>query len=272
VIASFRRLETVTRTAPLGVRFVDEVTGAVVSDGLTVLAPRAGSAVPARAVPTRGGVFALRGLPGLREVERGDGGAAFWASPPAGGSFRIEVRDALGRFHDFAFDALAPARGLLAELCGSPPRGGGTGGVPLFSTPSRPAPAAVAVVRAELRDADTGGPAAWARLEVTTAAGRARGVADARGAVAVFCPYPPLPTTVASPPASSRPSLNEQTWPVTVEACYGGPRAELDLCAVLDQPRAAIAAGSPPAESLSQTLRYGRELVIPGPLYLSRPA
>ena len=269
MIASSRLLETVTRTAPLGLRFLDEVTGAVVSEGLTVLHPRAGSEVPARASATRGGLFALRGLPGLREVERGDGGEAFWASPPAGGSFRIEVRDALGRFHDFAFDATAPTRGLFAEPCGSPPRG--EAGVPLFSTPSRPAPAAGAVVRAELRDADGGGPAAWARLEVETAGGRARGVADARGAVAVFLPYPPLPTTVASPPAQSRPSLLEQTWPVSIEAFYGGLDG-LDLCAVLEQPRAAIAQGSPPAQTVSQTLRYGRELVLPGPLYLSRPA
>jgi hypothetical protein len=269
VIASFRPLETLTHTAPLGVRFVDDVTDAFVSEGLTVLHPRAGSSVPARASATRGGVFPLRGLPGLGEVERGDGGEAFWASPPASGSFRIEVRDVLGLFHDFVFDAVAPTRGLFAELCGSPPRADAS--VPLFSTPSRPAPAAGAVVRAELRDADTGGPAAWALLEVAAAGARGRGIADARGAVAVFLPYPPLPTTVASPPAQLRPSLLEQTWPLSIEAFYGALDG-LELCAALDQARAAISDGSPPAQTVSQTLRYGRELVLPGPLYLSRPA
>ena len=270
MIASARLLETVTHTAPLGLRFLDEVTGTVVSGGLTVLHPRAGSEVPARASATRA---ASSRCAGCRACARSSAATAARRSgrarrrAAASGS-RCATRSAASttspstrpRRRAASSPSRAARRRAARRACRSSRRRRG---------PRRPpAPSSARSCATPTAAA----PPPGARLEVETAGGRARGVADARGAVAVFLPYPPLPTTVASPPAQSRPSLLEQTWPLSIEAFYGGPLDGLDLCAVLDQPRAAIAQASPPAQTVSQTLRYGRELVLPGPLYLSRPA
>jgi hypothetical protein len=268
---SVQVLESITRVAPLGVRFVDDVTGETVSDGLTVLYPRAGAGAPARAAVNRSGVFVLRGLPGLADVERGRGDDAFWASALPSATATVQVHDALGRFHDVRFDARAPSRGLFAPLCGSPPSPpAAEQAVPLLSTPARVVPAGVAVLRASVRDADTGAPAAWALVEVD--GGRGRGVADARGEVAVLFPYPPLESFGVSPPASSRRPLLEERWTVAVAGSYDRlPVGETpDLCAVLAQrPADTLQSLSPPTPVAPQTLTYGRELVVPGVLHLA---
>lgn len=261
--------EAITRVAPLGVRFVDDVTGETVSDGLTVLYPKAGSDVPALAAVNHSGVFVLRGFAGTGEIEWGRGDEAFWTSPLPSVTARIELHDLLGRYHDTTFDARVPTRGLFAPLCGSPPSPPSTEpAVPLVSTPARPVPAGVAVLRATLRDADTGGPAAWALLEV----GTGRGVADARGEIAVLFPYPPLASFGGSPPASTRRPLLEEEWTVTIAGFYDrlAPDATPDLCDVLAQRRAdTLQSLSPPTTVAPQTLTYGRELVVPEPLHLA---
>jgi hypothetical protein len=262
-------LESTTSLAPLGVRFVDDVTGAIVSEGLTVLYPRAGTDVPARAAVNHAGVFVMRRFAGIGEVERGRGDDAFWSSPLPSVTATIAVHDTLGRYHDFTFDAHVPTRGLFAPSCGSPPSPpAAEPAVPLLATPARVVPAGTAVLRASVRDAQTGAPASWALL--TTGAGR--GVADARGEVAVLFPYPPLASFAGSPPSSTRRPLLDERWSISIEAFYDRlPAGETpDLCDVLGQRRAdTLQQLSPPTVVAPQTLTYGRELVVPGALYLA---
>lgn len=265
-------LDRITRTALLGIRFWDRVTGRPVSDGLEVVESTSGK----RAVPNRSGVFVLHELPGLRASEFGAGDDAFWASPPAASTIGFTVVDRLGQFLPFAFTADVPFRGLFAEDCGliaSPPDAV-VGGVPLFSAPSRIAPAGMAAVRADLWDVAADAPAAWAVLEVSSGPGLVhRGVADARGRTVVLLPYPEPPWHSSSPPPGSR-SLSEQTWPVTLAVHYapaqGSPPlpdpasgAIPDLCSVLTQPTGTLLAADSPSTALGpQILTFGRELVL----------
>ena len=264
-------LESVTRTALLGVRFFDRVSGQLIADGLQVVETTTGTA----ATVGPSGVFAVHDLPGLRASSFGAGDDAFWSSPPVQESFVFQLTDTQGRFLPFVFPADVPVQGLFEDDCGvatSPPDAT-TGSVPLFSTPSRVAPAGIAAIRADLKDAETGAGAAWAVLEVSlNGAPVYRGVADADGRAAVFLPYP-KPPWHASPPPGSR-ALSDQTWPVTVTAQYAGAAASPpfpdptsgeppDLCAVLTQPAGTLLASTSPDAPLgSQTLVFGRELVL----------
>jgi hypothetical protein len=82
-------LDTVTRTALLGVRFWDRVTGRPVADGLELIETVSGI----RATPGPSGVFAVHDLPGLRASSFGAGDEPFWASPPGRAPFTFRVRD-----------------------------------------------------------------------------------------------------------------------------------------------------------------------------------
>jgi hypothetical protein len=267
-------LETVTRTALLGVRFWDRVTGRVVADGLDVVETTSGR----RLTPNPSGVFVLQELPGLRASASGAGGDAFWASPPAAATIACRVVDPRERFLSFAFGTEVPLRGLFAEDCGlagSPPDAV-AGGVPLFSSASRTPPAGVAAVRADLWDVTAGAAAAWAVLEVSSGGSVYRGVADEQGRVVVLLPYPEPPWHSGSPPTGTR-SLSYQTWSLDVGVRYGpayaspplpdpAPGAAPDLCAVLTQPAATLLSVDSPATPLgSQTLVFGRELVLRTP-------
>jgi hypothetical protein len=235
-------LERTISVAPLGVRFWDAVTGRTVSDRLRVVEVETGRP----AFVNRSGVFVAGAM------IRGTGDAAFWASPPERRTLTLEVSDALGRFHTLRFDAEAPTRGVFGEECGSPP----AGTVPLFSLPSRPYPPGTAAVRAELVDALTGDPAAYAVLEVSAAGiETARGIADELGRVLVLLPYPEPPWHGPSPPAGSRP-LSAQTWPLQLAVRYSplSPPDTPDLCAVLAQPHT--------GPVVDAELAFGRELVV----------
>jgi hypothetical protein len=256
-------LETVTRTALFGVRFWDRVTSSVVADGLEVVETTSGTQMQ----PNRSGVFVLHSLPGLRDSMYGAGDDAFWASPPASAPIAFTVVDTQRRFLPFSFASDVPLRGLFAEDCGlpaSPPPEGVVGGVPLFSAPSRIAPAGTGAVRADLWDAVADAPAAAAVLEVDAGGGASyRGVADDQGRVVVLLPYPEPPWHGGSPPPGSR-SLSNQTWPVDVAVRYAPPASPPsssppDLCAVLDQ------APAEPLGLAAQTLAFGRELVLRTP-------
>jgi hypothetical protein len=267
--------ETVTRTVLLGVRFWDVAMNRVVSDGLALTDLATG----ASATVTPGGVFAFHELPGLWGSATGAGDTAFWSSPPERRALTLSLTDVTGRFQPIAFAADAPRSGLLADPCGpaaSPPVPG-VASVPLFSTPARPVPAGTAVVRADLRDASAGAPAAWAMLMVSAGGRTYRGLAGPDGRVAVLLPYPEPPVITASPPAlggtSALVPLTAQTWQVTVSALYdpaamaGSPPTETgdvpDLCAVLAQRPATVAAtGSPLTPLGPQTLTFGTELVL----------
>jgi len=271
-VTGFVELERVTHVAPLGVRFWDRSTGTAVWDGLRLTHVDSGRL----AVPNRSGVFVVRGLPGMRAAEDGAGDEAYWESPPDLRVRTFELVDTLGRFHDVRFDAEAPARGVFDEDCGlatSPPDAAPPS-VPLFSLPSRLVPAGTAAVRAELVDAETGGPAAWAVLEVSApGVDTARGIADRLGRVLVLLPYPEPPWQGASPPPGSRP-LSAQTWPVELAVNYSpadasppfpgaGDREPPDLCSVLTQLPASLSTATSPAVPVTtDELVFGRELVL----------
>ncbi len=281
--------ERLTLTAPLGVRFVDATFGALVGGGLAVTAYPPDN--PARRVPAvmnRSGVHALRGLPGLREAEFGAGDAAYWATTPSR-PFVVEVEDGERRYQPCRFRADLPTRGLfrwecaplaspLAGLAESP---AAVAAVPLFSAPTRRAPGATAILRAELWDAVAEVPASWAVLDAypdeRPGQPPVRGVADAQGRVLLLFPYPePLPgpigSPLGSPPQPGSLPLREQEWPVRLEAFYAppGPHApvppvlDLDgLCDVLARPPATLWADRARTQPLPPvTLRFGQACVV----------
>ena len=264
-----------TRTALLGVRFWDRVTGKPIADGLDLVETVSGS----KAASGPSGTFAFHDLPGLRASSYGAGDDSFWDSPPGSAPFTFRVTDRGRRFLPFDFSVDVPVRGLFTEDCGltgSPPDAV-VGAVPLFSAPGRVGPGGIACVRADLEDAVTGAHAAWAVLEASAAGAPVyRGIADELGRVAVFLPYPEPPWHGSSPPPGSR-SLSDQTWPLTLTVRYSPATASPpfpdpasgeppDLCAVLTQSEGTLLAADSPATPLGpQTLAFGRELVLRTP-------
>jgi hypothetical protein len=288
-------LERVTRFAPFGVWFWDAATQTPVRTGLDVVHRPGPAALAIRAVQNRSGVYVLSGLPGLGAVERGRGDDG---SPPAAGRYRIEATDPDGRFLPTAFDAdlPAPTRGLFDPGCGlggsaswpavpGPPPGSppapAVPRVPLFSAPSRPVPAGMAVLRAQLELGRSSPPgpddrvaASWALLEVIFE-GRPLGVgaADGNGLATVVFPWPEPPALQLSPPAPGTARLSEQTWTLGIGAYVGGgssrahtpiadPTGIPDLCALLDQTPATLLADDSGTPLSTVQLRYGRELVV----------
>lgn len=275
-----------SRTAPLGLRFWDDVTGKVVGDGLAVTAyPPESPLRRVEAIVNHAGVYVLSGLPSLSAVEFGNGDDAFWSAPPAKATFKIEVVDAWRRFQPFLLTVEAPVKGIITSpdpAAGSPPAT--SQGIPLYSAPSRSVPAAMAVLRAELRELKSEGdhegePASFALLEARMA-GRliARGMADENGSVALLFAYPapvthPLGSPPAiSPPGAEGPALRDQQWPVELSANFdrlnpeppfpGGP-ALPELTDVLNQSPATLWADTDGNEVMTETiLGFGRELIV----------
>jgi hypothetical protein len=140
--------------------------------------------------------------------------------------------------------------------------------VPLYSAPTRPVPAGMAAIRAELWDPARKAPASYALVEATAAGLRTvRGVADAAGRVAIVFPYPPPAGGVDGqgnplPP----PAFTRQEWDVGLRAFYAPSspvQPLLDLDAVLSQPAADLWSDEARSAPLTKvTLRFGRELVL----------
>ena len=263
-------LEIVTRTALLGVAFWDSVSGRAVADGLTLTELRSGTA----AVANAGGVFALHDLPGMRASAFGAGDPAFWGSPPAHTRSILELRDSRRRFLDFRFSADAPTRGLFDQYCTSTsPPDGPVGVVPLFSSPTRPVPAGIAVVRADLWDLASGREAAWALVEVTAAGQVHRGVAGPDGRVAVFLPYPePQSARHLAPrrrrrhcprrpgPCPSRSSTHRN--PAVLQRVVPAHTPQICVRCSRQADATALDSESPIAPLAPQTLAFGRDLVL----------
>lgn len=276
-------LERLTLVAPLGLRFHDAATGERVGGGLNVTVYPANNTLQrTEAFPNRSGVYVVHHAPGLREFEHGAGDDEFWRNLPPPRSFVVEVIDGERRFQPFSFEAELPApRGLfnwLSPVEPSPPAGARS--LPLYSAPARAVSPGMAVIRADLWDAEADTPAAWAVLEARLEGQlQARGLSDERGRVALVFPYPkptdaPTSSPVASPPVNKNVPLLEQTWELALSAGYAPaddtaarrPPAIPDLRATLEQLNA------PPAklwtdlaaqeELLSVTLKYGPELIL----------
>lgn len=285
----FQKLETVATVAPLGVRFRDVVTDTLVGDGLSVTVyPVASPARRVTALSNRSGVYVVHHAPGLRSFEQGAGDSAFWAGAAPPVPFVVEVEDLERRFLSFSFVAELPFKGLynwtspLDPAPASPPDP--PRNVPLYSAPTRRAPAGMAVLRAELRDPLLDAPAAQAVVEVRLEGQLlARGFADERGQLALIFPYPgpikfPPVSPPDSPPAAQGPPLMQQEWHITLSAAYApqsppSPPATGAAEAAAPDLRATLAQLlTPPADLwlhygnrvrlTGAVLRYGQELVL----------
>jgi hypothetical protein len=242
------------------VRLYDVATGVPISDGLEINLANRSAGHSQRAIGHSNGIWSAGGLPGLHGYEAGPADD-IPARRAARRPFRITIVDLAGRFLPAFFDADIPTDDLFAAPgTSSPPfpmpfigPGAPTGGVPLFSAPHRPVPGTLAVLRAELREAGTERPAAWALLAATIDGTlRGIGLADQLGRVVVLFPYPePARRALASPP-----SITVFRWAVELTAFYmprpsGTPALDVpDLAAVLAQfsaPHRLLASrGSPP--------------------------
>lgn len=280
--------DRLTTVAPLGLRFHDATTGALVGDGLSVWAYPVGRPSAKRsAVANRKGIYVLHHGYGLRERENGDGSRSYWDNPvPPNKDFVIEVTDEQRRFQPFQFIASIPAEGIFKwdVLLDSPLSARTT--VPLFPAPTRSVASGMGAIRADLWDTSIDAPAAWAVLEAFTA-GKflGRGVADDAGRIAVIFSYPtplsfapvsPPGSPLGSPPVATSPPLTEQVWPLELRAFYTPDRPVVsppdfigevgpplpDLRFTLTQPAATLWADADQTEILETNLRFGRELIL----------
>jgi hypothetical protein len=253
--------DRVRLNAPIGLGFWDPVSSSVVTDGLVVTArPRHATEPTLRAQSSRHGIQVFHRLPGLaRHVMPWPIDDPGVSAPVA---FTFDIVDEYGRFHPFFVEAECPVSGLFVPSClqHSPPEGRY---IPMFSSPTRPVPAGMAAVRAELRDTQSGQPAAFAML-VVEHEGRelGRSFAGADGSVLLIFAYPePL---FASPPSGER-----WSWPLRVTAFYtpGSRVGDIPaLCDVLTQrPARLLIEGSPPMPFSDPLLEWGRELVLRTP-------
>ena len=251
-------LETVTRLAPLGVRFWDPVDGAAVSEGLSAaIWPAAQPELASPAVVNRSDIFTFQNLSGLREIEYGAGDDAFWSTHPPRYNFVIQVQDAYGRFLPFQMSVRLPVRGL-------------SDAVPLFSAPARSLIAPMAVIRAQLFDPMRSVPAAWVLAEASFDGGpAARGLSDASGGLLLPMPYPEAPTqsvAAGSPLLPGGTKLADQSWQIRLRFFYAPQRpvpAIPDLTQVLHQTPATAWEDEPlSAPMTGATLRFGQELVL----------
>jgi hypothetical protein len=171
---SVLEIERISVVAPLGVRFRDRVTGAIVSSGLEAFVwPEAEPERVVRGVENRSGAFAFFGLPGLRDLEQGSGDSDYWAAQTPRFPFVLHVQDRFGRFLPLRLAVQLPLRRFLGlsstDPADVPPvqTSGERESIPLASAPSRRPLEAMAVLHAALFDADHDEPAAWAVVEAT---------------------------------------------------------------------------------------------------------
>lgn len=287
----FFKLETVTRRAPLGLRFLDLVRGVTVNDGLMVRAWPAGTTEP-KLIALRSplsGAYGFRTLPGLRRFEMAERPASDWCgSPPVGSppvglptaeeltnlttlrdlliadesppraNFIVSVEDRWERFLPQTIEICLPKERLIE--------------VPLFSSPARLAPAGLGVVRGQVVMRQDASPAAWALITASPDNNTTNYVAitDARGMFAVFVPYASaLPPLVGSPPHGSG-TIDQLTWQLTIRVFYQPSKqrfvpdlASPDILSILEQGGAEVydQLGTH-SSTLVRPLRFGVDLVV----------
>lgn len=240
-------METVTRSAPLGLELIDAASGRRVGDGLIVrVAPigRPQRVVIADANPS--GLFVAHDLPGLGEWSHGG------AEPLPHPEFTVRIDDRLGRFLPCHLHLALPTAGLAHPVCRDD--------IPLFSAPTRIV-AGMAVVRAELNTHPDGKPAAWAVVEVRqNNAPLCLGMADERGHLLLAFAYPQLVLT-------DQP-IDASTWKLTLHVRHASaldPTEPPELCAALAQPVARFVDVVEPLAATPErevTLRLGRETYV----------
>ena len=146
--------DRVSWVAPFGVQFCDAVTRAPIRMGLeVVIRLQSDPQQQMRAHANSSGILLAHRLPGMAARMAGMGDAEFWRNPPPVRDYQIQVSDRMGRYLPLRFQAALPLRGLCVPdvLRGSPPM---SSEIPLYSTPSRPRPGPMALIRSQLRDVE----------------------------------------------------------------------------------------------------------------------
>jgi hypothetical protein len=256
-------LETSVYRAPLGLQFIDSVTGGPVADGLVVTAWPAGVPWAAR-MATQSPVSAIMGfgqLPGLASYENAltdDPETFTWSAPSAGQPFEVRVADPLGRYLPELLALTVPQPALVTPS--------------LYSAPARPVPPGFATVRGEVWSATSPPqPAAWAVVQIAADANSYLTVADQAGRYVIYLPYPE-----ALPPLTGSPGgvpLGQMTWPITVSVLYqpsaqtwladAAPGDPPELTSLLQgQGTAGIVVGGGTQYELTATLTFGTPVLL----------
>ncbi len=275
-----RVLERDRRFTPLGIRFWDAALEVPIANTLSVHAWRSGgSSPPVPAVRSPGGVYSFHGLPDQAAAEKPAASERFpeRVGPPR--DYVVAVDDPSGTYLPVAFTVTLPLgyRGeFLGATAASPPVENGR--AYLFAAPGRLAPPGLVAIRADLVDAVTEEPAAWATLSATLLGESSLGIANQDGRVLVLLQLPtPDRLQQGSPPVGGAPA----SWPVTLSARWepnalrypfaGGGDLDPDwatrpsLKSILDEQGAATiwtADVSAPVDEWTETLVHGQELVL----------
>ena len=265
---------------PLGIRFWDLTQNLPVSGTLAVNLQLANSNAPAiPAVLTRSGAYAFFGLPGLHAAEHpGPNGYG----PPRTFRYIVTVQDTAGHYlPEVLVYTLNEAGAVIVN--GSPDTTPGPRIAHLFSSVSRPIPAGVGAIRADLLDQDANQPAAWAvvRVQISGESETWTGIADQAGRVLVPVPYPLMQVLqLGSPPGTGQPNIATQSWPVTIEIAYSPDQLTFPAAAfqdvqwpwtitpsirdILGKQQTATIWPNPaaPTTQLAATLNFGADLVL----------
>ena len=272
--------ESLTVFTPLGIRFWDPVRDTPVRDHLVVTArPEGVQGRVTSAFRTVSGLYAFQGLPGLHEVEYPSEANAGAPSSVRTRRFLIEVIDRLDRFLPVLFRVELPLsyRGVFSLMPQN--RGLAAGELSrffLFSAPTRLASSGLAAVRAQLVDATTGQPAAYALMELQVNGSTWYGVSDAEGGIAVLFPYPTFTSALlTSPPGMGRVSQSLQHWEMTIRVRYEPLALTFPVGSAIPDLRSIVmqAPGgirptqlhsplSAPVAAWPQELLFGQELIL----------
>lgn len=280
-------LDKLAINALLGLRFWDTWTQRGIGDGLRVIIyPQQNPNQCMRALPNRSGIYVFSRLPGLGRLTITDESLSnpLWSAHDPQSGFILEVDDEFGRFLPFQLTITELPQGVFDLQCLtlsplSPPQPALSvplPNIPLFSTPSRPVSAGLAIVRAELRQfmpgEKDGLKASWAVVSVfykNKLVGR--GMANGEGSVMISFPYPqPTISTGPSGLLSNPVSIYEQSWDVSLRVQFyppgripAGLPERPDLCEVLGNPMVSLLQSvSPPGPLGMQTVRYARETIV----------
>jgi hypothetical protein len=175
------------------------------------------------------------------------------------------VTDTRDRYLPFALSLDVPSDGLYAPYCTESSPRDADPYVPLYSAPARAVPAAMIVVRCDLRrESDRAKPAPWAWLELCVGSDVvATGMSDANGSALLVAPLPaPRERTFPLPLAP----FDGTTWQISMRAYWHPARAGErvpDFCTVREQPEIGLLERlDPPSPLASRELRAGEPLAL----------
>jgi hypothetical protein len=211
----------------LGIRFWDPALDQAVTHDLEVTAwPASQPERKSTAFRTASGVYAFRGLAGMRHLEFPVDDRTPWDEDVVPTRFVFEVKDLRRRYLPLSGNVDVPYRGIHPVGRETSPGSDPVPGLWLFSAATRASTADLAVVRAELLVGDLSSPsnptatepAAHAVVEVTVGGDTWHGIAGEDGQVAVFFPYPDF----ASPLGFTSPvtAMPPQSWSLSIRVLY----------------------------------------------------